>query len=169
MPDERRREHGPQGRRTSQNRFPQTPGKAPGEKLLDNEILRRVAVHVDLLKNDSALICRFSLVEQGIEKHFRQDIDGLPEMGVQNSGVKAGGLSGRKRVDLPADRVHTLGEAGGRTFSGPFEEHVLYKVRAALLTAPFQPGPDAHPNTDGRAAYAAYALQCQPHSVGESN
>ena len=150
---------------TAQHRLPERAGEDPAHELLHDDILRRVAVHVDLLKHDAALIDDVRFREERIEEHFAENIGRLVQMAVQHAGVEAGGIAGGEGVDLPADGVHAPGKLRSGAVGRALEEHVLNEVGAALLAALFIARADADPDADGSGADAGHFLVGDAHAV----
>ena len=164
---ERRAGHALERRGAAQHRFSECTGKRLRHKLLDDDILRRVAVHINFFKNDAALVGNVRFREKGIEEHLAEDVRRLVQMAVQHAGIKARGVAGRKGVDLPADGVHPPGKLGGGAVRRTLEEHMLDKMGAALLAAAFVARADADPDTDGGGADAGHFFVRDAHAVGK--
>ena len=150
---------------TAQHRLSERAGEDPAHELLHDDILRCVAVHVDLLKHDAAFIDDVRFREERIEEHFAENIGRLVQMAVQHAGIEAGGIAGGEGVDLPADGVHAPGKLRGGAVGRALEEHVLDEVGAALLAALFIARADADPDADGGGADAGHFLVSDAHAV----
>lgn len=103
------------------------------EELLRAQVVGGVLIHVDLLQDDPPFGLHRLLGKGGVIDHVEEDIQGLGQMAVQHPAVEAGTLLGGKGVHLAADGVGFPGNVLGGTALGPFEEHVLNKMRRAGL------------------------------------
>ena len=106
--------------------------KLDGKQLMD-EVVRAVGLHLDLFQDDAFFLLDVFRPEGGVKDEIRQDIEGLVQVLVENLGIEADQFLGGEGVEIAADGIHRAGNVFGRALGGALKEHVLDKVRDAVL------------------------------------
>ena len=137
------------------------------EELVD-QIVGGVLDHLDLFDDDLLLALDVVGRERRVEHDVRQDVDGERQVLVEHLDVVARVLLGRKRVELPADRVDGLRDVLGAARLGALEEHVLDKVRDAAALGGLVAGPARQPDADADRADLRHPLGEDAEAVVEN-
>ncbi len=118
-----------------------------GEDLV-YEVVGIVLVHLDLFQNHAALAGDLLAVEDGMQDHIAENVDGYRQMFIQHFNVEADGFLAGEGVHVAADGIHLARNVFGGAVAGALEDHVLDKVRDAVDQRVFVPraglDPDAH-------------------------
>ena len=140
---------------------------------VEDELLRRVVHHGDLLEHDLSL--GVEVVEAGSEDHVGHDVERRLQVLVEHARVDDRVVAGRGGVQLAAEGVEDLGDLEGRVGRRALEEQVLEEVvtpawassssrEPAPIQRPIAPsarlerlGDDARPAVEGRQQVVLHA------------
>ena len=87
---------------------------------------------------------------------------------VEHLGVEADQLLGRKGVQIAAHRVDRAGNIFGGAVSGALKQHVLDKMRDAVLFGVFAPRAGADPEAYGDGAHVGHGFGDHPHAIRQA-
>jgi hypothetical protein len=113
---------------------------------VEDELLRRVLHHRDLLEDHLAL--GVEVGEAGREDHVGHDVERLLEVLVEHPSVDDRVVAGGRSVQLAAERVEDLRDLERRVGAGALEEQVLEEVAHAGVRVVLVPGAGADPEPD---------------------
>ena len=115
---------------------------------LVHEVIGVVLVHLDLFQNHPTLARNLFAVEDWVQDHVAENIDGYRQMFIQNFNVEADGFLAREGVHVAADGIHLARDVLRSAVAGAFEHHVLNKMGDAVDQRILMPrsglDPDAH-------------------------
>jgi hypothetical protein len=118
------------------------------EKMVEDEIVRRVERLPDLLNDDAAFALEFLGLEDRVLEDVGEQIDGEREVVAENARIIGRHLMRGMRIEMAADGLDLLGDGAGRTALRALEGHVLEKMRDAMLMGALVAGACVHPDAD---------------------
>ena len=132
---------------------------------VEDDVLRVVLVHRDLLEHHGALLGQAS--DRGLGDHLRDHVERALEVDVEHARVDRRRLLAGPRVQLRAHRIEDLVDLLRPVARRSPEQHVLEQVRQPrlLLTLGDRPGPDPEPQSNG--AHGRHLLANDPHSTSQ--
>jgi hypothetical protein len=118
-----------------------------GEQLVD-QIVGGVLDHLDLLEHDLLFLFDLDGVKGWMRDQIGENVHRHRQVLVEHLHVIAGILLRSEGIELPANRVHFLGDAFGGPPIGALEQHVLDEVRDAGVCGGFVARPSRQPHAD---------------------
>ena len=152
----------------AQNRFAQRMvlPEIRGKDLV-HQVVRAVRLHLDLFQNDALLFFDIFLAERRVQHQVGQHVERLRKVLVQDLGVKTHQFLGREGIQVAADRIHRPCNVFGRARTGPFEQHVLDKMRDPVALPGFPARARSDPHSHRNRAHVRHRLGDDAHSVGQ--
>src|SRR5229473_150414 len=141
--------------------------EAAGENLV-KKIFGIVQVHFYFFEDDLAFLLHIFGVKFRAEHQVGDDVKGDGQMLVKNFGVEADLFLGSKSVEHATNGIHFAGDRFGGTALRALENHVLHKVRQAVLFGNFAAGAVADPDADGDGAHVGHGLGDDHEAVGQN-
>ena len=145
------------------------PQRMPAEHRLrdevEDELLRRVVDHGDLLEHDLPL--GVEVGEAGREDHVRHHVERRLEMLVEDAGVDDGVVAGRRGVQLAAEGVEGLRDLDRGVRRRALEEEVLQEVADAGVRVVLVARAGADPEADRDRAHCGQRLGDDPRAAVE--
>ena len=127
---------------------------------VEDDVLRVVLVHRDLLEHDLAL--GVDVAEGGPPDHVGHDVERHRQVLVEHPRVDGGALLVRAGVELGAHAVEQLVDLGRPVARRAAEQHVLEEVREAGLGLRLPPRACAHEEPEGRGPHGRHDLRDDP-------
>ena len=145
--------------------------RVPGEQALvqrgEDEVVRGVLTHEDLLDDDLALGVELVGPERRFAHHVGQQAQPGLELHHREPQVVRGVLPARVGVHLAADRVDRQGDGAGRALGRALEEQVLEEVGRAGDLVRLVARADREPHADAHRVGLGHALSDDAHTRGQ--
>jgi len=106
-------------------------------KVVVDQLGWRIIVGSNLLEHHLLFSHKLMLRKLGVAHHIRHELKGSPEVLRQKGRVYYGLFLRRVRIQLTAYILKPVGDLIGTTAVRPFEEHMLYQMREAMLPLAF--------------------------------
>lgn len=154
--------------RRPQNRLPQRlRAKLRLCQQVMHQIFGRVLVHRDFFQHNAAFLVQLLLVHRRVHHHVSDNVDGELNVLVDDLGVAAGAVLAREGVQLPADRVHFLGNLPDGALRRSLENHVLNEVGEAVFFRRFHHRTHMHPRADRHRPQMRQAFPQHTQAIGQ--
>ena len=130
-----------------------------------HHVLRRILHHGDFFQNHAALLVHFLPVQRRVAHDIRQYVRRQRQILVDHLGVIIGTQLAGRGVQMPAHRIHFLGNLPRGTLLRAFEGHMLHKMRQAVFLRRFQHRSCLDPHADRRGTQIGHGLHQQRQSI----
>ena len=134
---------------------------------LVHQVVGVVLVHLDLFEDHAPLALDIALGKDRVQHQIAEYVDSYGHMLIQHFNVKADRLFARECVQVSADRVDLARNALRGSRLGPFENHVLHKMRDAIQLRDLMPRAGPHPHAHCNRAHVLHALSQNRQPIRE--
>src|SRR5690606_32178941 len=124
-------------------------------------------IHENLLRYDSPFTLDIQGRETRIHIHVRQGPENLGKKLRRRCGVIASLLLRRKRIEIPADSLHSLADLARGAPRSSLEQQMLNEMRDSALSGGLTPPSDTRPAPHGSRLRMPHLTGRHTHTIGK--
>ncbi len=129
-----------------------------GLEIVEDEVVGRVVGLTDLLQHDGALAAQLFLVEGGVQKNVRDQIEREIDILLQHLRVVDRAFAPGVGVEVAADRLDLLRDVGGAAGRRPLEGHMLQQMRDPVHLRRLVPRSGSDPHADRSSLHGRHVM-----------